>query len=406
MYKTVSHCRCCGDSKLVRYLDLGEQPLANSYHKNDVSLDLFPLEVMLCENCFHSQLSIVVEPSLMFKHYLYVSGTTKTFRDHCLSIAENAVSRFPGQKLSVLDIACNDGTLLGCFRNLGCEVFGVDPAENLREITKEKGIDVHVGYWGHETSQKLGRTFDIITGTNVFAHVDNIKDFLLGCRNVLNPTGLIVLEFPYCDEMVNHVEFDTVYHEHLSYFLVNSFKQVVDRCGLEIKDIIQTKIHGGSIRFFVGHQVAHLMLPPVCPLVEELIQKERDSGLLDVETYHQFSKNVAQNKEDLVALLDQLRKEGYKVIGYGAAAKGNTMLNHFKIDLDYIVDDNPMKHGYYTPGQNILIRSPEDMREETSQLAIVILSWNFFKEIKKKIEDIRGVGRDKYILYVPKVEAV
>ena len=405
MFTTVKECRCCGGANLHQYLDLGNQPLANSYHKGE-ELDEFPLEVVLCEDCFHSQLSVVVDPPLMFKHYLYVSGTTETFRNHCLSLAGDAVAKFmevwTGHTESprVLDIACNDGTLLGYFKDMGCVVQGVDPAENLRELTEEKGIPVEVGYWGESIAQRFinrDQEFDIITGTNVFAHVDDTAGFLKACYSVLSDEGVVILEFPYCNEMIGKVEFDTIYHEHVSYFLVNSFSVLARRMGFHIPRVIQTEIHGGSIRFFLkkGKGIESTTL---------LLANELHKGLLYPATYDKFAEAVGKNKAELKAELQDLRDKGYKVIGYGASAKGNTMLNHFEVDLDYIVDDNPMKWGYLTPGRDIPIRSPEDIKDESEDLAIVILSWNFFKEIKEKIQTIRGGdSNDKYILYVPNV---
>ena len=396
--QTIKQCRCCGSDKLYQYIDLGNQPLANSYHKGEI-LPTFPLQVMLCEECFHNQLSIVVEPSLMFKHYLYVSGTTATFRNHCKELAKDSRKRINKEQPRVLDIACNDGTLLSYFREEGCDVYGVDPAENLRDLTEQKDIPVVVDYWGCGTaSQKLEGRFDIITGTNVFAHVNDISGFLDECIEVLDYQGRIILEFPYCQQMIGHCEFDTIYHEHLSYFLVNSFNNLVTSKGLAIDDIVQTSIHGGSIRFILrkwtmelgGYEGHH-----------QLIEKECELGLLQKETYVNFSEQVKKNKQDMQLLVKQLQEDGKKVIGYGASAKGNTMLNYFGIDLDYIVDDNPMKWGYMTPGRNIVIKSPEVLADE-GELYIVILAWNFFDEIIKKIERITN-KKDHYICYVPEV---
>jgi SAM-dependent methyltransferase len=397
MYKDVTECRCCGSSELYTYLDLGDQPLANSYHKGE-ELDRFPLKVNLCKVCFHSQLGIVVEPSLMFKNYLYVSGTTHTFRDHCKALAEDAVTRLQTLHPRVLDIACNDGTLLGYFRELGCEVQGIDPAENLREITKEKDIPVEVGYWGSGMAAKVNGPFDIITGTNVFAHVDNVGTFLDECVEVLSDEGMIILEFPYCDELIAKCEFDTIYHEHLSYFLVHSMSALAFRKELTIFDVVQTPIHGGSIRFFLAKGNEN------CDKVQSLIGNEYVKGLLDTDTYHCFGEKVERSKADTLQLLQRLRSEGYKIVAFGASAKGNTMLNYFELDLDYIVDDNEMKWGYLTPGRDIPICSPEEMRKESGNLAVVILSWNFAKEIIEKLQNIRPNSDDVCVFYVPKVE--
>jgi len=405
MFKDVKACRCCGGNKLYRYLDLGKQPLANSYHKGE-ELKQFPLQVDLCESCFHSQLSIVVDPPLMFKNYLYVSGTTETFRKHCKDLAHDAVNywnaRHPFLTIDcwmppyVLDVACNDGTLLGNFKDMGCSVQGVDPAQNLREITKEKDIPVEVIYWGSGAAYKLrDKKFDIITGTNVFAHVHDVSTYLDECISVLKDDGVIILEFPYCDEMISHFEFDTIYHEHLSYFLVNSMIALVERKKLGIDRIMRTPIHGGSIRFFLRRDKHH------CTDALDLAMQEHKRGLLSKQTYVDFAKQVQQNKKDMQKLISDLKGQGKKVIGYGASAKGNTMLNFFELNLDYIVDDNPMKWDYLTPGRDIPIKSPEVMKEE-SELYIVILAWNFFDEIVNRIGAMCG-ERHHYIKYVPAV---
>jgi len=354
---------------------------------------------MLCKNCFHSQLSIVVDPELMFENYLYVSGTTETFRKHCEDLAVDAVKRFSRKKLSVLDIACNDGTQLEFFRSLNCEILGVDPAKNLRKITLEKNIPVIVDYWSKALAKKIRKKFDIITGTNVFAHVDNIMDFLLACKEVLNENGYIILEFPYCDKMIKNNEFDTVYHEHLSYFLVNSFFTLIDKAGLTITDIIQTPIHGGSIRFFLSSKRSK-----ASDKTKKLIDLEKKSGLLNLITYQKFTERVNLNKKTFKNKLKELKKTGKRIVGYGASAKGNTMLNYFKANLEYIVDDNPLKWDYLTPGRDILIVSPERFSKDPVNLAIVILSWNFYAEIKKKIKKLRPKTKaDLCILYVPTV---
>lgn len=391
-------CRCCRKKKLFNYLKLGNQPLANSYHKGE-KLPSYPLDVNVCQNCFHSQLSVVIDKDSMFRNYLYVSGTTSTFRKHTKDLAKDAVKRIKKNKLRVLDIACNDGTQLEHFRDLGCEVMGVDPAENLRAITEEKKIPVVVDYWTEAVAWSINKKFDIITGTNVFAHVDNLDEFLKACKLALGENGLLILEFPYANEMIQHNEFDTVYHEHLSYFLVNSFTTLVTRLEFQITDVIQTQIHGGSIRFFLKKgKGAHSQK------ITQLIMEERDKGLLELNSYVLFAQRVSENKKNLRKLVTKLRRENKKVVGYGASAKGNTMLNYFKIKLDYIVDDNPLKWGYKTPGRNILIKSPESLREEKKGLYVLVLSWNFYNEIAKKIIKIRGEGmKDVCIVYVPTV---
>ena len=385
-------CRCCGSDNLYRYLDLNYQPLANSYHKGE-TLDYYPLQVDLCQICFHSQLSIVVDPEIMFKNYLYVSGTTKTFRNHCAALAEDAVQR-TNPEPRVLDVACNDGTLLECFRSHGCSVHGVDPSVNLREFTKEKDIPVEVDFWSEDIAERIGK-FDIITGTNVFAHVHAIDKFLAACKKALTPEGFVVIEFPYCKTLIAKGEFDTVYHEHLSYFLVNSFSTLTRKMGFQIFDVIQTPIHGGSIRFFIRPSDEQ-----DCEIVKSLIVEEHNKGLMELSTYQNFEQKVIQTKEEFCSQIEEQRKTR-KVIGYGASAKGNTMLNYFGVKLDYIVDDNPLKWNFLTPGMDIPIKPPQKMVNEESPLAIVVMSWNFAKEIAQKITSLRPNHNDVCLLYVP-----
>lgn len=390
-------CRCCRSKKLIKYLNLGKQPLANSYHKGK-KLPVAPLEVMLCKDCFHNQLSVVVDPDFMFLDYLYVSGTTETFRNHTRELAQDAVKRFSKKKLNVMDIACNDGTQLSYFRELGCEVYGVDPAKNLRPITRKMKIPVVVDYWNPRIAKRFKNKFDIMTGTNVFAHVDDVDEFLEASRIALNEEGILILEFPYANNMVTHNEFDTVYHEHLSYFLVNSFSALSKRLGFTIVDIIRTPIHGGSIRFFLQKGDRK-----VSPKVKKLIKEEEKIGLLEVKTYKRYAFQVAKNKKDLKNLLVKLKKQNKKIIGYGASAKGNTMLNYFKINLSYTIDDNPLKVGYLTPGRNIPIKSSEYLANEKEDVYVVILAWNFYNEIVKRILKARPDKKDVAIVYVPKV---
>jgi len=396
-YSRKKDCRCCKQKNLLLYLDLGKQPLANSYHKGKKTPEI-PLEVMLCRNCFHSQLSVVVNPDEMFKNYLYVSGTTATFRKHTEELAKDAVKRIKHKPIRVLDIACNDGTQLEHFRKLGCEVMGVDPAKNLRKITLAKKIPVLVDYWTQKNALSLRKKFDIITATNVFAHVDDIDEFLLASKIVLADDGYLILEFPYADNLISNNEFDTIYHEHLSYFLVNSLKTAVERLGFRIADIIRTPIHGGSIRFFLRVGKAKHS-----DKVSRLIQSEKKKGLLNKKSYIAYSRRIKKNKKDMVLLVSKLKKTDKKVIGYGAGAKGNTMLNYFKINLDYIVDDNDLKWGWKTPGRNILIKGPSVLTEEKGNLYIVILSWNFYNEVVKKIKTLRSNAKDTAILCVPTV---
>lgn len=389
-------CRCCGHNNSIKYLDLGEQPLANSYHKGE-ELKTYPLEVMLCQTCFLSYLSVVVDPDEMFRNYLYVSGTTHTLRKHWEELAADAVSRVGVGK--VLDIACNDGAGLEQFKKLGCEVLGVDPALNLRELSKARGIEVVVDYWREGLISD--DSFDVITAANVFAHVHDVRSFLEAAKKAIKTSGLIIIEFPYCKQTIEELQFDQVYHEHLSYFLVNPIYRLIENMNLRIVDILQTPIHGGSIRFFITKDQSK----EHADIVFEMIRQEFDADLLSSSTYLAKAAQFSINMDKLAFVISDLRKKGNKVIGFGAAAKGNTTLNCAKLDLDYIVDDNSLKWDYMTPGRNIPIKSPAVLETEKEPLYIVILSWNFTEEICRKIRQRReGVGDSYAISYVPEVK--
>jgi novobiocin biosynthesis protein NovU/D-mycarose 3-C-methyltransferase len=325
---------------------------------------------------------------------------SQSFQEHCRELAASTVALFnQDEPLRVLDIGCNDGTLLEQYRDLGCEVKGVDPARNLYLLSGDKGIPVVVDYWNLATAHKLNERYDLVTATNVFEALDSLVEFFTCCDIVLYDNGRLVLEFPYCERLLQNTEFDTIHHEHLNYFTVTSFVTLADKCGFAVDSVEKKPIHGGSLRFVLrknfgqGH----------CRQVGELVAKERVSGLFNEEMYHSFADRVQRNRECLVNLLGDLQAQGRKIVGYGACTKGNTMLNSFGIDLAYIVDDNELKHDYKTPGRNIPIKHPKVLAEEQGPLHILVLGWNFYREIVGRVQAIRPDGRDTFILYVPEV---
>jgi len=337
----------------------------------------------------------------MFKHYLYVSGTTVTLKNHFDKLAHEALSRVSPISPKVLDIACNDGSLLDSFKSMDAEVYGVDPAENLREITEKKKIPVVVDYWSDKILNQLPK-LDVITATNVFAHVDDAKSFLETCIKALDVNGVIVLEFPYALKLIKKTEFDTVYHEHLSYFLVHSMKELCKRVGLTIIDIVETPIHGGSIRFILSREITTAFRG-----MSRYISNEKQFHLTNITQYENFQNKVDLIAETLLDTLSNYENESIKTIGYGASAKGNTILNYAKIkNLKYIVDDNKLKWNYLTPGMDIPIKPSSSIREE-GELAILVLSWNFLREIQKRIVDLRGKDKSTTLItYIPSVREI
>jgi SAM-dependent methyltransferase len=399
-YLTADTCRCCGSSDLERILDLGRQPLANEYVREAIPQSSYPLELFVCRHCFHNQLGVVVNPDRMFRHYLYVSGTSRTLRDHFAAFARAVLSWVEPRPRRVLDLACNDGTLLAAFRAGGCEVQGVDPAANLVRLATDAGLDVIEGYWPDARACVRG-PFDLVTAANVLAHVADPAAFLATMLDVLTPQGIAVVEFPYAREMVLHGEWDTIYHEHLSYFLVGPFLQLAERVGACVTHVQRTPIHGGSLRVGVRRTAGGHCLEALT-----LAAAERDAGLHTLPTYAEFGGRVDVTCRALASHINGLVAAGRRVVGYGASAKGNTLLNRCPLPLAWIADDNPLKHGYLTPGQHIPIRPTADLADEPPGLGIVLLAWNFADEILANIRRLRPGMQDEAIYYVPEFRSV
>jgi ubiquinone/menaquinone biosynthesis C-methylase UbiE len=334
---------------------------------------------------------VAVNPDLMFKNYLYVSGTTKTLRDYFDWFAKYMSIKYGGKK--VLDIACNDGTQLESFKNLGFDVYGVDPAENLAEKSRAKGVNLTVEYWNEKIAETLPK-MDIITAQNVFAHNSNPSEFLKACSLVMDDDSILAIQTSQADMFTNN-EFDTIYHEHISFFCVNSMDSLCKRNGFVIWDVLKPSIHGNSY-VFILKKMTDWNYKTVVPKVARMIEQERR----DIVFYDNWANKVKKIVQDLKTIILEHKAKGFKVVGYGAAAKGNTLLNFGNIALDYIVDDNEMKHGFLTPGMNIPIKAPSALESEDN-LLVVPLAWNFFNEIKGKVKIIRKEKNTKFVLYFP-----
>lgn len=402
-YRTLTSCLACGSAGLRRFLDLGWQPLANSYQRLPQPLPQYPLSSNFCSACSHIQLGVAVDPREMFADYKYVSGTTETARRHFQDLAERATNHFRRNETeapAVLDIGCNTGILLQCFRSLGWRVFGVDPASNLAALALESGIPVMVDYWRSDIAEAADGPFDLITACNVFAHNPDPADFLHACRRALATGGEIIIEFPYARSIIANTQFDQLYHEHISSFNVRSFAILAERCGLGITQIVETPIHGGSIRFSLKSAVPHTQT------VGDYLLSEEAAGLRDYDTYAAFAARAGERVADLGKTLASLKERGWKIVGYGASAKSAVLLNMLSNPamIDYIVDDNPLKHGLYCPGSNRPIEPAERLREETGQIAVLILSWNFQDEILGRLRaTLPPRAHPLYATYVPEV---
>ena len=390
-YTTLNKCVACGGSNLIQFLDLAKQPLANNYHDGSGAGDSYQLGLNLCTDCYHTQLPVSVNPKAMFDHYIYVTGTSQTLRDYCDWFANFVTDREEIQNGHVLDIACNDGTQLDSFRKLGWKTYGVDPAKNLFQTALDKGHMVRNAYWPIEYIK-----MDVITAQNVCAHTPNPLDFLIGVKEALKEDGTAYIQTSQ-SQMYQRNEFDTTYHEHISFFSANSMKTLAQRAGLVLTDIEITPIHGDSYVFVLKHPGAEIK-----NTVADTIKKEDNEGRHNPNFYKMFGMNARKIVEQLKDLVTRCQNEGTPVVGYGAAAKGMTVLNANDIQLDWIVDDNELKQNLLTPGTNIPIKDRSSL-DIDQHLVVIPLAWNFFDEIKSNVEEIREGKSTQYVQYFPNV---
>ena len=401
----VTQCRICHSENLYRYLGLGRTPLANSYlSDSDLSSSEFTEELALqvCLKCGLSQLTRVVHPDLMFKNYLYVSSTTRTFQDHCVELAQTATAVVQGKSGDLaLDIASNDGCLLSKFRDLNMNVIGVDPAENLAAEANASGIHTLCAYWSVNIARDIAARFGspkIITATNVFAHVDDMHGFVEAVGICLAQDGIFVIEFPYVIDFIEKNEFDTAYHEHLSYVGIRPVSQLMGMHGLQVFDVQYFKdIHGGTVRIFVSRSNHHA----VRKSVGEYLKREEQFGITEKERYSEFARRVEKNGDDLRAMVRQLRTAGRTIWAYGASAKGNTLMNFFRLtssDIPVVIDDNQKKWGLYSPGSRMKIVGIDDLRQHHVDY-LLLLAWNYKNEIMRRCSDVDYRGY--FIVPVP-----
>jgi 2-polyprenyl-3-methyl-5-hydroxy-6-metoxy-1,4-benzoquinol methylase len=392
-----STCLACGSDNLRKSLDLGIQPLANSYlQTKDDEEDLYPLGLKLCLDCHHLQLTHTVNPEIIYKNYLYVSGTSSTLKTYSKWFA-NFVKEYVGDfnDNNVLDIGCNDGTQLDYFKSIGFVTYGIDPAENIHE-NRNNNHNVICDFFNPKITEKLNRTFDVIIAQNVFAHNPNPLSFLVTCNKLMHKDSTLFIQTSQADMVLNN-EFDTIYHEHVNFFNSLSMLKLCERSGLNLIDVIKSPIHGNSYIFIISKTKKQPNR------INNIIEMEDKMGLFSTSTYENWEKTVSKNMFNLKNTIHNLKIDGYKVIGYGAAAKGNTLLNYTNISLDFIVDDNPLKWGLYCPGSKVLIKSPEDLSTIKGKVAFIPLAWNFFNEISIKIKTYRNENEDLFVKYFPSV---
>jgi len=394
----VGECIACGNIKLIPVLDLGLQPLANSFKKTATEKEEnYPLAVKFCPNCSHMQLSHMVHPDKLFKHYLYVSGTSTTQLNYFKWFAEMVQSKVSNG--NILDIGCNDGSQLDVFKSIGFQTYGIDPAKNLYPISSKK----HTVICEYFNNDDVGFdcSFDTIICQNAFAHNYDQLGFLSKCKNILSDSGLIFISISQAT-MIENNEFDTIYHEHYSYYNVKSIDALCRRAGLVLVDVIKHPIHGNSYIFVISKSNNR------SKTVDEMIDHENAIGLNDESTYKTYADSAVRIANEFKTIVADTKANGYVIVGYGSPAKGNTMLNFSKTTLDFIIDDNPLKQGMFTPGSSIPIFAINrlDEYQMDEKLCFVPLAWNFFEEISKKIADKRPNTLDAYLRYFPSVTLV
>jgi 2-polyprenyl-3-methyl-5-hydroxy-6-metoxy-1,4-benzoquinol methylase len=398
--RPIEECIACGSKDLVPVLDLNDQPLANSYKKEQNEPEqIFPLAINRCEHCFHVQLTHQVNPELMFKDYAYVSGTAKTSLEYFNWLVDQIVKQYGSTPESVLDIGCNDGSFLNAWGGTGASRYGVDPAENLHPISS-LNHNVHCGFF---TGKEFGsKPFDVITCLNAFAHNADQLSLLKNIAPRMHEDSLLFCSISQADMIING-EFDTIYHEHLSFYNIKSARALCNRAGLHLIDVLKHPIHGSSYIFVIS-KVKEAKLH-----IEKKIVEEENFGLYDPETYVEYAEKCYAAAEKFAKTIREYRERGIKVIGYGAPAKGNTLMNFANEGPDYIVDDNPLKQLHFTPGMSIPIYSAAYMtlnHFETQPVCFIPLAWNFYDEIVGKIKQLRPAHthKDIFVRYFPKFE--
>jgi 2-polyprenyl-3-methyl-5-hydroxy-6-metoxy-1,4-benzoquinol methylase len=399
----LNECLACGSPHLIATLDLGKQPLANSFKNSPSEIqEEYPLAINRCSDCFHLQLTHAVDPELMFKEYLYVSGTSLTMREYFKWFAAYALETyelfFQKQAMSVLDIGCNDGSQLECFDERVAFLRGVDPATNLCEIASKKGLRISNAFFNEEWTKNRGNS-DILVAQNVFAHNSDPLGFLRAAKNVMGKS-LLFVQTSQADMILNG-EFDTIYHEHISFFNVLSMNKLCKRAGLFLIDVIKTPLHGNSYLFVITDDARKMRRQHI----NNLIDMERKAGLYTDATYSNYAEKVFKIKQE-VKTIETCRHPdaGFTLVGYGAAAKGMTFLNFTKLWLDFIVDDNPLKQWKFTPGSNIPIIPFDKIKDIDGPIMFVPLAWNFFDEIRSKIKRNRNNKYDRFYRYFPETK--
>ncbi len=401
----------CKGKNLKKVISLSPTPPANAFlTKKGVKKKetFFPLQVNFCLDCGQLQLTHVVSPEILFRNYVYVSSTSPVFINHFEEYAKDLIKRFKLNKQSlVIDIGSNDGILLKPLKKSGVKVIGIDPAVNIAKKATKIGIKTFPNFLTRNIAKKIVKKYglcDVICANNSFAHIDNLDEIVESVKILTKNAGVFVIEFPYIIDFIEKNYFDLIYHEHLSYLSIRCLITLFKRHNMEIFDAREVASHGGSLRVYVKKTNAKYKIQTT---VKKLVGKELKLGLDDINTYLRFGKKIEENKKKLIKLLKQLKSKDKTIVGYGAPAKGNTLLNYFKIGtniLDYIVDDSKYKQGLYTPGTHIPV-VPFDKIAQSKPNYILLLAWNFAEPLMKKLTNFEKSG-GHFIIPVPEAKTI
>ncbi|MGH7307137.1 MAG: methyltransferase domain-containing protein [Candidatus Rokuibacteriota bacterium] len=406
-------CRSCGAELEHTFCDLGMSPLSNAFLTAEQLKQMepyYPLHAYLCGSCFLVQLKEVETPQRIFaEDYAYFSSYSQTWLDHARAYTDLVCERFGlGPGSFVVEVASNDGYLLQYFRRRDVPVLGIEPAENCARVAQQAGIPTLVRFFGAELAGELaaqGRSADLLVGNNVLAHVPSLNDFVRGLAILLKPRGIITMEFPHLLNLIREIQFDTIYHEHVSYFSLCTVEQVFARQRLRLFDVERLPTHGGSLRIYAAH--ADDATKPATGRVAQLRDEEIAFGITDVKTYLSFSDQVQRTKRKLLEFLVEAKDAGRTIVAYGAPAKGNTLLNYCGVRtdfVDYAVDRSPQKQGRFLPGTHIPVLHPDHIRK-TRPDYLLVLPWNIKDEVMAQMAHVREWGA-RFVIPIPEVRVL
>ncbi|PCJ54397.1 MAG: SAM-dependent methyltransferase [Candidatus Hydrogenedentota bacterium] len=405
-------CIFCGSSDQQLILPLGQQPLSNAYLKPEQANlvePTFPLDLYLCKDCMLSHIEVVATSEEIFSDYAYFSSFSTSWLEHCKHYVSMITKRLSLNADSlVIEVASNDGYLLQYFVEENVPCLGIEPAANVAKEAVKKGVPTQVAFWGEDTARALaddGKQADLILGNNVFAHVPTLNDFVEGFKQALKPGGVVTLEFPHLLQLIRHNQFDTIYHEHFSYFAFFVAQKIFAAHGMRLFDVEELPTHGGSLRIYACHDddTTH----PETIAVAAMLDQEKSAGLMDISCYESFAQNVETVRADLLEFLKKAKDDSKMVVGYGAPAKGNTLLNYCGISTDliaYTVDRSPHKQDLLLPGSHLPIYAPDKIRIDRPDY-VIILPWNLKDEIMVQMDYIRDWG-GQFVVPIPHLHVI